>query len=121
MRFLIVDDEPEILLLVQANLRPLGHECLVAETAGDALAVCQEQRPDVLLLDVAMPGIDGPELLAGLRRQGLVPPQVVLVSAIPPHDLAELADRLGVAHLSKPFSAATFRTLLDDLIANATA
>ena len=119
MKFLIVDDEPEILLLVQANLRPLGHDCLVAETAGDALAVCQDHEPDVLLLDVAMPGIDGPELLAGLRRQNLVPPKVVLVSAIPPRDLADLAADLGVSYLSKPFSAATFKALLDQLSASA--
>src|SRR5436309_3629606 len=96
VRLLVVDDEPEIRLLVQANLRLLGHECLDAGTAAEAMPICRDQHPDALLLDVAMPDIDGRELLRLLREDGTVPRRVVLFSALPPNELAALARQLDV-------------------------
>ena len=119
MRFLVVDDEPEILMLVRANIEAVGHECEVAETAADAVRAVTEHPPDVLLLDVAMPGFDGPALLADLRRRGLEPRHVMLLSAVPPEELVALAVELGVDWLSKPFTVAEFRQslarVLDDV------
>ncbi len=111
MRFLVVDNEPDTLLLVRANVRAWGHECLVAETAGEAMAFVLEPatRPEVLLLDVAMPGTDGPTLLGRLREAGVEPPVVVLVSAVAPEELHVIAESLGVDWLSKPFTAERFR------------
>lgn len=111
MRFLVVDDEPDTLLLVRANVRAWGHECLVAATAEEALVPLREAstRPDVLLLDVAMPGTDGPTLLGQLRASGQAPPVVVLLSALAPEELEVLAAELGVDWLSKPFTAESFR------------
>lgn len=119
MRCLIVDDEPEILLLVRANVELLGHACDVAENAAQARAACRDHAPDVLLLDVAMPGLDGPSLLADLRSRGLEPCRVLLVSAIPPEELAALATELGVGWLSKPFTIDEFRAALERLMAPA--
>lgn len=111
MRFLIVDDEPDTLLLVRANVRAWGHECLMARDAGEALAILHEPdvRPDVLLLDIAMPGTDGPGVLRQARASGDEPPIVVLVSAIAPEELAVVAAELGVDWLSKPFTAEALR------------
>jgi two-component system response regulator MprA len=116
MRFLVVDDEPEILLLVRANVEAIGHQCCTAETATDAVAALSGDPPDILLLDVAMPGLDGPALLADLRARGLQPPHVMLVSAIPPEELVALAVDLGVDWLSKPFTVAEFRQALARLL-----
>jgi DNA-binding response OmpR family regulator len=116
MKFLVVDDEPEILLLVRANVEAVGHECESAETADDAVRMLSERPPDVLLLDVAMPRLDGPELLADLRRRGLEPRHVLLLSAIPPEELVALAVELGVDWLSKPFTVAEFREALTRLL-----
>jgi DNA-binding response OmpR family regulator len=111
MRFLVVDDEPDTLLLVRANVRAWGHECLIAATAEEALTVIRDPAttPDVLLLDVAMPGTDGPALVRQLRASGDEPPVVVLVSAVTPEDLEAAAADLGVDCLSKPFTAEGFR------------
>jgi two-component system OmpR family response regulator len=109
VKFLVVDNEPDTLLLVRANVRAWGHECVVAEWAEDAERLCREESPDVLLLDVAMPGTDGPTLLQRLRDSGCAPPMVLLVSAVAPEDLADVARKLGVAWLSKPFTAEAFR------------
>jgi len=111
MRFLVVDNEPDTLLLVRANVRAWGHECLIADTAAEAIALLQnpETQPEVLLLDVAMPVTDGPTLLRQARAEGVEPPIVLLVSAVAPEDLQVIAEELGVAWLSKPFTAERFR------------
>ena len=111
MRFLVVDDEPDTLLLVRANVRAWGHECLVASTAEEALALLGDpaSMPEVLLLDVAMPGTDGPTLLRRLRSSGHEPPIVVLLSAVAPEELELIGAELGVDWLSKPFTAEAFR------------
>ncbi|HET7655289.1 MAG TPA: response regulator [Acidimicrobiales bacterium] len=117
MRVLVVDDEPEILLLVRANIEAVGHTCETAETANDAVrTLTTDAPPDVLLLDVAMPGLDGPALLADLRARGIEPRHVMLLSAIPPEELIELAVGLGVAWLSKPFTVDEFRQALRGLL-----
>jgi two-component system chemotaxis response regulator CheY len=111
MRFLVVDDEPDTLLLVRANVRAWGHECLVADNAEDALRLVRDPAttPDVLLLDVAMPGTDGPALLRQLRESGDEPAVVLLVSAVTPEELDVVASEFGVGWLSKPFTAEGFR------------
>lgn len=121
MRFLIVDDEPEILMLVRANVQAMGHECDVADNAADALAACTSpaRRPDVMLLDVAMPDVDGAELLGRIRDTGCEPTHVLLLSAILPEELAALAAELGVGHLSKPFTAAGFRDAISRVLETA--
>jgi two-component system chemotaxis response regulator CheY len=121
MRFLAVDDEADTLLLVRANVHAWGHDCLVASTAAEALALLASPsaRPDVLLLDVAMPGTDGPALLQEVRASGHEPPVVVLVSAIAPEELEALAVSLGVEWLSKPFTAEGFREKMRAVTAGA--
>ena len=111
MRFLVVGDEPDTLLLVRANVRAWGHECLVARTAEEAMVFLQEPatRPEVLLLDVAMPGTDGPTLLRSARAAGIEPSIVLLLSAVVPEELQAIAEELGVNWLSKPFTAERFR------------
>jgi DNA-binding response OmpR family regulator len=111
MRFVVVDNEPDTLLLVRANVRAWGHECLIADTAAEAMAILHDPatRPEVLLLDVAMPGTDGPTLLLDARAAGVEPPIVLLVSAVAPEDLHVIAEELGVDWLSKPFTAERFR------------
>jgi DNA-binding response OmpR family regulator len=113
VKVLIVDNEPDILLLVRANVRAWGHECLTAGTADEGRRLCAEERPDVLLLDVAMPGENGPAFLESVRRLGAQPRDVVLLSALPPRELSALADSLGVRSLSKPFTSAELRAIFD--------
>lgn len=117
MRFVVVDNEPDTLLLVRANVRAWGHECLVAGTAAEAMTFLRDPstRPEVLLCDVAMPGTDGPTLLREARAAGVEPPIVVLVSAVAPEDLHVIAEELGVDWLSKPFTAERFREKMSEV------
>ena len=67
-RILAVDDEEFNLRLLDALLTPLGHEVLLAHTGEQCLEVVQAMQPDLILLDVMMPGIDGFEVAQALKR-----------------------------------------------------
>ncbi|MCU1373856.1 MAG: Two-component response regulator, partial [Actinomycetia bacterium] len=67
-RVLLVDDEDDIRLVARASLERLaGWEVLAAASGPDALAMARAEQPDAIILDVMMPGMDGPATLAELR------------------------------------------------------
>ncbi len=76
---LVVDDEPAILRLVRAKLQADGYAVITAPKGEDALAMLDDQRPDLIVLDVMMPGIDGFETLRRIRVDSQVP--VILLTA----------------------------------------
>ncbi len=76
---LVVDDEPAIVRLVRATLERDGLAVVTAGRGEDAVTLVAEERPDLVVLDVMMPGIDGFETLRRIRGQSQVP--VILVTA----------------------------------------
>jgi two-component system KDP operon response regulator KdpE len=76
---LVVDDEPAIVRLVRAKLQADGYAVATAGRGEEALAWLEDQRPDLIVLDVMMPGIDGFETLRRIRRESQVP--VILLTA----------------------------------------
>lgn len=117
MRFLVVDDEVDLRLILQMNLQRWGHEVAVAASAAEAWTAIHADTPDVLLLDVSMPGETGVELVTRLRAAGRLPERVALLSAILPSALAQQAEMGGVRHLAKPFSLLELRSLVEALAA----
>ncbi|MBE2199737.1 MAG: response regulator transcription factor [Anaerolinea sp.] len=102
-KILVVDDEQSILNLVTAYLRPEGYEVATAVNGRLALQTFRAMQPDLIVLDIMLPGMDGLELLAQLRRESDV--YVILLTA-----KNEETDKLvGLAvgaddYLTKPFS-----------------
>jgi signal transduction histidine kinase/CheY-like chemotaxis protein/purine-cytosine permease-like protein len=80
-RLLVVDNEEVDRTLLARRLQALGFEVLQAGSGTAALGLLQEQSVDAILMDLAMPGIDGWETIRTLRRQGLSPAPVAIVSA----------------------------------------
>lgn len=117
-KILVVDDEADVLLLVDMILTMQDVDVRTAQDAATAEVELREWRPDVLLLDVTMPDQDGPMLLGQWRARGLAPPQVYLLSAIPPTMLAEIAEGIDVGHIGKPFTAASLREALAEHLAS---
>lgn len=76
---LVVDDEPIIRDTVSLNLRREGMRVLQAETGTDALKIMQLQRPDAIVLDIMLPGIDGLEVCRKIRDSSTV--TILLLSA----------------------------------------
>lgn len=115
-RFLVVDDEPDVLLLVSANVGAWGHEASTASTLAEAREAIAAARPDVLILDLSMPEMDGSTFLQHLRDDGLAPEWVFLLSAIPPDQLERTAEELGVGWITKPFTAPALREALAEAL-----
>src|SRR4051795_2631616 len=102
-RILVVDDEPDILLLLRFNLETAGHEVLLAADGMKALERIEADRPDAVLLDVMMPVLDGWGVLEKLRDHPDHPP-VLVVTAYPSPANEERARALGAAgFVKKPF------------------
>ena len=78
-RILVVDDEPQMLRALAANFRARGYEVDLAGTGEAALTLAQRHRPDAVILDLGLPGMDGLDVIRGLRGWTDVP--IVILSA----------------------------------------
>ena len=85
-RILVVDDIPENLLLMEAVLIPRGYAVLTATSGEQALELVERERPDLILLDVVMPGMDGYAVCQALREDEdtAVLPVIMVTSSIGP-------------------------------------
>ena len=107
VRVLVVDDEPDIRATVSAMLEIEGYAVAEAANGADALHAVEEHVPDVILLDMRMPVLDGWGFAAELRRRGHRTPIVVMTAA---RDAAHWAAEIAAAaFVSKPFG-------FDDLV-----
>ncbi len=78
-KILVVDDEPSITSLVSAYLKPEGYEVYIAADGASGLKAAHAFKPDLVILDIMLPGMDGLELLSRLRRDSDV--YVILLTA----------------------------------------
>jgi two-component system OmpR family response regulator len=115
-RLLIVDDEPNIVDLLSTSLRFAGFEVATARNGSEALRVAAEFRPDLLVLDVMMPGIDGFTVVRRLRQEGMNVPVVFLTAKDATEDKVTGLTLGGDDYVTKPFSleevVARIRTVL---------
>ncbi|MCB9663625.1 MAG: response regulator [Alphaproteobacteria bacterium] len=109
-RVLLVDDDPDLLTIGTLVLETFGGWEVVQATSGrDALARLQEQLPDVVLLDVMMPGMDGLETLARLRELpgGAALPVVFMTAKVRPAEVESYLAAGAVGVVAKPFEPET--------------
>jgi two-component system response regulator MprA len=109
MRILIVDDDPEILSILRRGLAYEGYAVEVASNGSEALAAAREKEPDLVILDVMMPGLDGIEVSRRLRQAGSVP-ILMLTARGTVNDRVVGLDSGADDYLVKPFA-------LDELLA----
>ena len=108
-RVLVVDDEAPILRALATNLRARGYEVDLAATGEEALQVAARHRPDVVILDLGLPGISGVEVIDGLRGWSTVP-IIVLSARGAEHDKVAALDAGADDYVTKPFG-------MDELLA----
>lgn len=105
-KILAVDDEPELTDLMQYHLTRAGHEVTTAANGWEAIAAVRANRPDLILLDLMLPDLDGFGVCEILRRDpqtATIP--IVIVSAWASPDSRHLGLELGALdYLTKPFS-----------------
>jgi DNA-binding response OmpR family regulator len=116
---LVIDDEPPIRLLCRVNLEAEGMDVLEAQDGPNGLELAQQRRPDVILLDVMMPGLDGwrvaEELLDDERTRAI--PIVFLTARAELRDRARGLDLGGIDYVTKPFNPVELAPLVRKLLA----
>lgn len=116
-RVLVVDDDPDIRLLLRLELAAEGHEIVEAGDGRAALAELAAQAPDVVLLDMMMPVLDGWEVLRAVDPD--TAPPIVVVTALDTRDQQHLVDLLELGALDvvrKPFDPGWLVELVADAL-----
>jgi two-component system, OmpR family, KDP operon response regulator KdpE len=108
-RVLVVDDEPQILRALSINLRARGYDVDLAQSGEQALTLAAHDHPDLVVLDLGLPGIDGIEVIEGLRGWSSVPIVVLSVRDREGDKVAAL-DAGADDYVTKPFG-------MDELLA----
>lgn len=102
-KILVIDDEPSIVNLVQAYLKPEGYEVFTASDGPSGLKAARAFKPDLIVLDVMLPGMDGMEVLSRLRRESDV--YVILLTARTEETDKVVGLSVGADdYVTKPFS-----------------
>jgi two-component system KDP operon response regulator KdpE len=101
-RVLVVDDEPQIRRTLAINLRARGYQVFLAATGEEALKAVADQQPDVVVLDLGLPGIGGLQVIQGLRGWTQVPIIVLSVREREADKVAAL-DAGADDYVTKPF------------------
>jgi CheY-like chemotaxis protein len=117
VRILVVDDERAIRMLLKHAFELWGHEVGDVESGVAALESIRRDRPDLVLLDLLMPGLSGLDVLQRARADGYAGPVVIITGSATTTQI-QAARRLGAFDvILKPFSIERLKRLLDTLAA----
>jgi two-component system, OmpR family, KDP operon response regulator KdpE len=119
-RILVVDDEPQIVRALAVNLQAIGYKVDVAHSGEEALKVAADHRPDAVILDLGLPGMDGLEVIQGLRGWTTVPIIVLSVRERERDKIAAL-DAGADDYVTKPFGMGELLARLRSALRRATA
>ncbi|MBB5805387.1 two-component system KDP operon response regulator KdpE [Saccharothrix ecbatanensis] len=108
-KVLVVDDEPQIVRALRINLSARGYSVLTAYDGTTALKVAAEDKPDVVVLDLGLPDVDGTTVITGLRGWTTVP-IIVLSARVDSADKVQALDAGADDYVTKPFG-------MDELLA----
>ena len=119
-KILLVDDEPDIRIVAEMSLSKVGGwEVAQASSGLEALEVAQREHPQLILLDVMMPGMDGPETLRALRAAGSDAPVVFMTAKVQNHEVEGYLEIGAEGVIIKPFDPmrlpAQVRTIVEGL------
>jgi two-component system, OmpR family, alkaline phosphatase synthesis response regulator PhoP len=122
-RVLIAEDEPSIVLSLEFLLRSAGHEVLTAGNGANALAIAEERRPHLIVLDVMLPVVDGFEVCRQLRANDALKTMRILMLTARGRE-HEIARGLAIgadAYVTKPFATRSLMETVAKLLADAPA
>jgi DNA-binding response OmpR family regulator len=105
-RVLVVEDDASIALGLRINLEADGYEVLSAEDGEAGLSIARDERPDLLILDVMLPKLNGFQVLQAIRREGLMMPIIVLSARNAEMDKVTGLELGAEDYVAKPFSLA---------------
>jgi two-component system alkaline phosphatase synthesis response regulator PhoP len=119
-KVLVVDDEPDVLLLCRVNLEFEGYDVVEAADGQQAMEKVAEYRPDVILLDVMMPRMDGWQVLSALKADEAYRdiPVVMLTAKVQDADQIRGWSSGVAEYITKPFSPLSLSQVIRDVLAN---
>jgi two-component system, OmpR family, KDP operon response regulator KdpE len=103
LRVIVVDDEPAIRRFLRTSLRAEGYEIVEEETGEAALAEIRRRSPDLIMLDLGLPGVDGLEVIRRVRSTSSTVPIIVLTSRTDEAGKVEALDLGADDYVTKPF------------------
>ena len=102
-RILLIDDEPDILLMLRMSFEDEGHEVFMAADGRMGLERLAEHQPEVIVLDMMMPVIDGWGVLQAMQLEGNPTPVIVVSAKSDPKDCRRALELGAVEYVTKPF------------------
>lgn len=100
---LVIDDDPNVLKLLESTLSPEGYRVIVAADGAYGMALLNEDKPDLVLLDIGMPGPNGYEVLERIRACSAVP-VIMLTGTLSTESVQKCLDLGADDYVRKPFS-----------------
>ncbi len=119
-RILVVEDEPRNYKLLEFRLKSLGHEVLGAVDGGEALEVASKENPNLILLDIMIPVIDGLQVLRKLKSQDETKtiPVIMVTARSQEKDIVDGLEAGAVDFVVKPFSFAELIARVNRVLAS---
>lgn len=119
-RILIADDDPRNIRLLDFRLKSVGHEVIFATDGGEALEVTTKEKPDLVLLDIMMPVMDGFQVLRKLKSQEETKniPVIMLTSKMQEKDIVFGLEAGAMDYVTKPFSFAELNARVNRALAS---
>jgi len=117
-RVLVIDDEPDVRWVLRLSLERAGHEVIMAEDGLRGVAMAQRQRPDVIVLDLMMPVMDGYGVLDALGRDDRTKrvPVLVLTAKALPEEEDRVTEAGATRFMTKPFEPSDLASALEGML-----
>ncbi len=114
-RILVIDDEPDVVMIIKTALQAEGYDVASATNGPDGLEEAFETRPDLIILDVMMPIMDGFEVLKMLRQDPKTEntPVIILTARTQDHDVFMGYHYGADMYLTKPFNPRELMTIVE--------
>jgi len=118
-KILLVDDEPNIIIALEYTLRKNNYDIFIARDGREAIVLSEKLQPDLIILDIMMPNVDGYEVLDYLRQHEALKDktQTIIISAKQKESDVQKALSLGAKeYIKKPFSMKKLLSTVTDLL-----
>ena len=117
-KILVVDDEPTILKMVETRLTTEGYEVFAAHSGDEGLQQCKSLKPDAVILDIMMPGMDGNEVAAHMQEDPDLKkiPIIFLTAVVKPQEIPKNRKIGGHYFLSKAFKITELLDILKKVL-----
>ena len=118
IKILIIDDERPIRETLEMFLREKGYEVATSEDGKQGLEAVQRERPEIVILDIRLPGMDGLEVLRRIKEKG-EETQVIMITAYHDKETTKQAMKLGAyEYIHKPLDADEFENAIEKVVHN---